>query len=233
MAIGFLNTQCVLLNLSHPAVVEGGWVIQNAANSGYGLIVDAIASRMGIPLINVVRSERAAAEIAESARGPVILDGPDLAERGLALTDGAPPTLALDAVARQSTGRLAAALAPGGTVSTYGLLSEQLCQVDTQLVVFHGIHLEGFWFPRARAALDSEALRQLQEKALNITSFDPGKVPVAGRYPLDDIVRAFSHAAHEPFREDRRPPVAVTAGRPESRHPLIERRWAQGSCNMF
>ena len=49
---------------------------------------------MGIPLTNVVRSERAAAEIAESARGPVILDGPDLAEHGLALTDGAPPTLA-------------------------------------------------------------------------------------------------------------------------------------------
>lgn len=25
----------ILLNLSHPAVVEGGWVIQTAANSGY------------------------------------------------------------------------------------------------------------------------------------------------------------------------------------------------------
>lgn len=197
VAVGFINAQCAILNLGHPALAEGGWLIQNAANSGYGRVVDALAQRRGTQVVNVVRSERAAQEIEGQVHGPILVDGPDLAQEVLRVTDGQPPRLALDAVGGRATGSLAAALAPGGTVLTYGLLSGDDCQVDTRLVVFHGIRLEGFWFPRARAALDAQQAAELRSEAMELVIGGLPRVPVADHYPLDDIVRAFEHAARE------------------------------------
>lgn len=192
-AVSFINLQCVLLNLRHPSLQREGWLIQNAANSAYGRAVDKVAHRKGYRVVNVVRSEQAAAELADAA-GPVVVDGPDLRERVLEQTAGAEPTLALDAVAGASTGRLADTLAAGSTVLTYGLLSGQPCSVDTRLVVFRGITLAGFWLPQARAETPSELLGQISREALDLAAEGVAAVPVAARYGLDDAVRAFEHA---------------------------------------
>ena len=63
----------------------------------------------------------------------------------LTATGGAAIRLAIDAVAGAATARLAACLAPKGTVVTYGLLSGEPCQVPPHDVVFREITLTGFW----------------------------------------------------------------------------------------
>lgn len=193
VAVSFINLQCVLLNLRDPSLRPGGWLIQNAANSAYGRAVDKVAYRKGLRVVNVVRSQQAAAELTDAA-GPVVVDGPGLREQVLDLTGGAEPTLALDAVAGASTGRLADTLATGSTVLTYGLLSGEPCSVDTRLVVFRGITLTGFWLPQARAETPPEVLQQLTREAMELAAEGVADVPVAARYGLDDAVQAFEHA---------------------------------------
>lgn len=193
VAVSFINLQCVLLNLRHPSLQAGGWLIQNAANSAYGRAVDKVAHRQGYRVINVVRSTQAAAELAD-ASGPVLTGGPDLRQRVLEATGGVEPTLALDAVGGESTGHLADTLAAGSTVLTYGLLSGQPCSVDTRLVVFRGITLTGFWLPKARAETPPEELARISREALELAAQGVAAVPVAAQYGLDEAVQAFEHA---------------------------------------
>ena len=78
------------------ALGAGDWVVQNAANSGVGAAVVAVARERGLRTVNVVRRESAAAEVEALGGDLVLVDGPDLARRvraalearGAAVSDG-------------------------------------------------------------------------------------------------------------------------------------------------
>ncbi|MET4638124.1 zinc-dependent alcohol dehydrogenase family protein [Mycetocola sp. 2940] len=207
VAVAFVNTQAVLMMLHEsPEIGAGDWIIQNAANSGYGRILDAVGAKRGIRVINVVRSESAAEIIRESAVGPVVLDGPDLEAQVAALTAGESPKLAIDAIGGEATNRLAATLAPGGRVLVYGLMSGEDCVVDTRLIVFGGIRVEGFWMPRSFPRIGAKALGDIAATALQYVREGGIDVPIEARYGLDDIAAALEHAS----RPGRTGKVVVT-----------------------
>ncbi|TQS46135.1 zinc-dependent alcohol dehydrogenase family protein [Cryptosporangium phraense] len=195
LAMGLVNPQAVLLLLEdHVPLGPGDWIVQNAANSAFGRILDAIAYRRGHRVVNVVRSEKAAASLRE-ARGPVVVDGPDLTERVLDATGGARPRLAVDAVGGAATGRLGHTLEPGGVISNYGLLSGEPCQVDAELIVFHGVRLEGYWTPRSMAARSDEQRAAVFKDAFELLATGAFDVPVEATYSLDDVAEALRHSA--------------------------------------
>ena len=60
---------------------EGDWLIQNAANSGVGTCLIALAAAHGIRTLNVVRRDTLAAPLEDRGADVVLVDGPNLAER--------------------------------------------------------------------------------------------------------------------------------------------------------
>ena len=164
---------------------------QHAVNSAYGR---AVAHLDGYRVVNLVRSERSAADLTD-AQGPVIVDGPDLRERLLAATDGVEPTLALDAVGGSSTGYLADTLATGSTVVTYGLLLGEPCVIDAHNVVFRQILLSGFWLPRACTTTPPQVLQEIADRARALAASGVAAVPIVHRYGLDVVAQAFEHAS--------------------------------------
>ncbi|WP_239520506.1 zinc-dependent alcohol dehydrogenase family protein [Blastococcus saxobsidens] len=197
-SMGLVNPQAVLLLLEdHVGLEPGDVVVQNAANSAFGRVLDAIARRRGLTLVNVVRSQAAADALAGVAHGAVAIDGPDLPERFLELTGGRPARLAVDAVGGGSTNRLAHCLATGGVVSLYGLLSGRPAVLDLDLVVFHGVRLEGYWTPRSMSRRRPEEIRTLFQESLELLRSEAFHVPVEATYGLDDVAAALEHAAQE------------------------------------
>lgn len=195
-ALGFVNTQSVLLMLHEwPEVERKDWIVQNAGNSGYGRILDAVAHRRGIGVVNVVRSEAAAESIRATAHGPVVVDADDLDAAVLSATGGVRPLVAVDAVGGASTGRLAETVAAGGRVVTYGIMSGEEIQVDTRLVLFNGIRLEGFWMPRSMGKADPGALADIAQESLEIVRAGEVQVPIESRFPLDQVAQAMARAA--------------------------------------
>lgn len=194
-AVSFVNVQAVLLMLHEWSELDAGDVIiQNAGNSAYARVLDAIASRRGLTVVNVVRSRRSALAVEGELKGPVLVDGDDLDERVRAVTGGTRPRVAIDAVGGAATGRLAETLAPGGRVVTYGLLSGEPVQVDTRIVVFNGVRVEGFWLPRSMAAAPAELLAGIAAGALEIIGEGGFTVPIAARIGLAGIAEALALA---------------------------------------
>jgi len=185
-----------LMLTSLTALSPGDWVVQNAANSAVGRLVIRFARAKGLRTVNVVRRDGLRDSLAAEGADAVVVDeGPDLAAAIRAATGGTPPRLALDAVGGTATAALAAALAPGGTVAVYGLLSGEDSRVPARDLVFRDIRLRGFWLAQWYAEASPDQMRDLHR--FLVAELEAGHLhtAVAARYPLSRVREAVTHAA--------------------------------------
>ena len=173
----------------------GDWILQNAANSAVGHAVIQLARAHGWRTVNVVRRAELIDELKAAGADAVLLEGDELPEQISAATGGAPMHLALNAVGGDSALRLAKALAPGGTLVTYGAMSRQPLRIPNGLLIFQDLRWRGFWIsqwyrtapPAAVAAMFAELFALAQSGVLH--------APVERIYPLADCAAALAHAA--------------------------------------
>jgi len=205
MVNGNLLTAYVMLRDVVPDLSPGEWVIQDAANSNCGNFVIQLARAFGLRTVNVVRRPGLEAELAAEGADAVVVDGPNLAERVQVATGRAPIRLALDMVAGSTTGRLAASLAPFGTVAVYGQVSGQECDVPVHVLLFRQVRVVGFltgpWLERSKrspAAIDAiyDELSELVVKGVV-------RSRIAGVYPFAHVGDALRHAAESGGRRGK------------------------------
>lgn len=180
------------------ALQPGDWLMQNAANSAVGTFLVKLAKQRGINTLNVVRRE-SAVEGVKAAGGTVVLadaleDARAFRRQVQEATGGAPVRLAIDAIGGAATGVMANALAEGGTVVNYGLLSGEQCRIDAQHLIFRKITLKGFWlihwFQDAGRARIAETYGRVAKGMADGTL----TTPVADVVPMAEAVRAMTLA---------------------------------------
>ncbi|MBI2825493.1 MAG: zinc-dependent alcohol dehydrogenase family protein [Planctomycetia bacterium] len=187
----------------------GDWVVQNAANSGVGSYLIALAKLRGIRTVNVVRRESLVEPLRAAGADAVVVDGDDLAKRVAQATAKAPIRLAIDAIGGESTMRLAQCVAPGGTIANYGALSGQACRVAPQDLIFRQVTLRGFWLtkwftsatPADQQAVFGELVKLMVDGTL--------RTRIEATYPFAKIKEALAHAMR-PGRDGKILLVAAT-----------------------
>lgn len=176
----------------------GDWLMQNAANSAVGTFLVKLAKQRGINTLNVVRRD-SAVEGVKAAGGTVVLadaleDARAFRRQVQEATGGAPVRLAIDAIGGAATGVMANALAEGGTVVNYGLLSGEQCRIDAQHLIFRKITLKGFWlihwFQDAGRARIAETYGRVAKGMADGTL----TTPVSAVVPMAEAVRAMTLA---------------------------------------
>jgi NADPH2:quinone reductase len=138
-----LSTYMLLEDLE---VKAGDWVIQNAANGAVGRMLDTLARQREIKVLNLVRRQSTADELAaEGVPHVLATEGTDWASKVAGITGGAPLVRAIDSVSGRAANDLIAVLAPGGTLISFGALSHQPLSIDAGQVIFKGKTVKGFW----------------------------------------------------------------------------------------
>jgi trans-2-enoyl-CoA reductase len=172
----------------------GDWVIQNAANSGVGHAMIAIAHAHGFRTVNVVRRMELIPELKAEGGDVVLLDNDQLREAVAAETGNAPIRLGLNSVGGASALRLAKVVAPEATVVTIGAMSLQPLTLPNGLLIFKNLHFTGFWINKwyeAASATDrSNAFEGIFELALRGLL----RSPIERTYPLRDFKEAVARA---------------------------------------
>lgn len=197
------NPPTALLMLEQFVALEAGeWVIQNAANSGVGVALIAIARARGLRTVNMVRRASLAPQLTAAGADVVLVDGPDLAKRVRAALAGAgaePSALRLgiDAVGGPATGRLARCVAEGGTVVSYGSLSGEPCAVEARDTIFRDVSLRGFWLTRWIGAAGPAEVSRVFGTVAGLVADGTIRIPVEATYPLARVREAALHAARE------------------------------------
>lgn len=165
---------------------EGDWVIQSAANSGVGGYVVQLCKAMGVNLINVVRRESAIAGLKELGAEHVLVDGPGLGKEVKALA-GTRMTLALDAVAGDTFGRLGETLVKRGTLVNYGAMSTQPAAIQALPIIFNDITIRGFWLVHFFERASKEERMALYGKLTQMVLTGQLFAPVDRHFSLEEI----------------------------------------------
>ncbi len=172
--------------LDRLALAPGQSLIQNAARSSVAGWVRRLAVRRGIRVLDVAR---------HASGDDMLPDDETLPDRVRLMSD-AGVAGALDAVAGEATGRLAACLAPEGRLQVYGHLSGRPCEIASTLLTTRSLSVQGFTL-RAAEACESRAHRAgLYADLARIGSREPE--PIAATFPLGDIAAALALVADRP-----------------------------------
>ncbi|HKU97758.1 MAG TPA: zinc-binding dehydrogenase, partial [Vineibacter sp.] len=123
-----------------------------------------------------------------------VVDGPDLAERVAAATDGAPVRLGLDAVSGAATARLAACVADEGVVCNYGAMSGEDPMVGRGELIYRGVTLTGFMLGRFMAKRTLPQIRDIYADLGRQLMDGKLSAPVEKIYAIDDIKLALKRA---------------------------------------
>jgi NADPH:quinone reductase-like Zn-dependent oxidoreductase len=176
-------------------LAPGDWVLQNAGTSAVGHHVIALARRLGARTVSIVRRAEHIEPLQALGGDAVVVDGPDLAARIAAATEGAPVRLALDAVAGEATQTLAASVAKDGVVVIYGLLSGNASRFDAADPLFRNVAIRGFWFSAWFASASAQERKKLYDELTPLLLDGTLVVPVEATYPFTKVNEALAHAA--------------------------------------
>ena len=172
----------------------GAWVIQNASNSAVGRAVIAIAKKIGLRTVNLVRRPELIEELTAAGGDVVLLDDKDANEQIKARTGGAKILLGLNSVGGESASRVASALASGGKMLTFGAMSRRPLMLPTGLLIFKDIQVLGFWMTRWYQKATEAELHAMFAEHFEMAKTGAFKTPVEKVYPVAEIKQAVTHA---------------------------------------
>ncbi|WP_024574625.1 MULTISPECIES: zinc-dependent alcohol dehydrogenase family protein [unclassified Afipia] len=184
-----------LMLTEYVALKKGDWVIQSAGNSAVGRAVIAIAKKMGIHTVSVVRRPELIEELRKLGADVVLVEGPDLAKRVREATDKARIMLALDSVGGPGLMPLNDCLANGGTLVAYGVMSGGPGPFFTAPNIFRDLTLKGFWLLNWFNKNSPERALEVQKQVASWIADGTIYTPVEATYPLSESKAAISHAA--------------------------------------
>ena len=192
---------------------EGDTVIQNAGNSGVGVVVSQLAKNFvdeGVQMVSVVRrGDKTPEQFNEMAdylktvgKADVVLAQEDWIDNRKAYRElvnewNSPPVLALNAVGGSSSNFLLSLLGQGGTHVTYGGMSMRPVTVSTSQLIFKDLHVHGYWQSRWMVRHSySEKVELMNEIADGYLAglVQPPPVKV---FPLSGVNEAFEYAAQQ------------------------------------
>jgi mitochondrial enoyl-[acyl-carrier protein] reductase / trans-2-enoyl-CoA reductase len=190
----------------------GSTVIQNAGNSGVGILVSQLAKLINknVAVVSVVRrssrSPKAVAELTEyltgTAKADLVLFEEDLIDNRDAIQAAksqieafGTPVLALNALGGASSSVLLQLLDTEGYLVTYGGMSKQPIYAATSQLIFKNIKLSGYWNSRwmvrhctaDKLAVMSELVDAYLDKKLIL--------PSVKAFGLSDFQAAIQHTA--------------------------------------
>lgn len=171
----------------------GDWIVQNAANSGVGRCVIALAGTLGVKTLNLVRRPELIPELTALGADLVVLEDTDLRKENP--FGDRPPRLALNAVGGPSALNLASALAPGGTHVTYGAMSRQPVKIPNGLLIFKDLNFRGFWLRRWFTDTPAPKQADVFSELASLVADGSLRVPIARTYPIAEILSALSSNA--------------------------------------
>jgi NADPH:quinone reductase-like Zn-dependent oxidoreductase len=174
-----------------PDLKPGDWVVQNAANSGVGRSLIAIAKARGIKTINFVRRPELIPELQAIGGDLAVVDDDGALDKIRATVGNGRVPLAIDGVAGKSSAKIAGALSKHGIFVVCAYMGGGPVAINPFDLIVKRILVKGFFLnhpgiePKIEAAL---------RETVPLVASGAIQVPIAATYPLSSSREAVLHA---------------------------------------
>jgi trans-2-enoyl-CoA reductase len=169
----------------------GSWIVQNAANSGVGRCVIAVAKELGLRTMNLVRRPELIDELLALGGDVVVTDDDAGMEAAKAAADSK-PKLAFNCVGGESALRLMNLLAPEGIHVTFGAMARRPLTVPNGLLIFKNLQLRGLWITKWIEGAPKQELDEAYGKLAALMHRGAMSVPVDSTYALETFDQALA-----------------------------------------
>jgi len=171
----------------------GEWIVQNAANSAVGRCVIALAKKLGIRTVNLVRRAELREELLALGADEVLLDD-DAAVEAVKKKE-LRPMLGFNCVGGESALRVMNLLAPGGTHVTYGAMARRPLTVPNGLLIFKDLKLRGLWITKWIGNAPRAELAEVYARLAEMIIDGDLAMPVEATFSLKDFAKAIEALA--------------------------------------
>jgi len=172
-----------------------GAIVQTAAGSAVGRLVNQLGKRTGRKIINVVRNQLTADDLMQNGVEHVVVSGQtDWQDQVRKAAGNDPVIAAFDPVAGQTGQDLLNVLSPGGELFLYGGLSGQPVAVNAMQLAARNLAVRGFWLAPWSANADEAEKSRVYQELLSLFQQRQLQIPVAGIFALDDFKEAIRQA---------------------------------------
>lgn len=181
-------------------VKRPGAVVQTAAGSAVGRLVDQIGRKQGRKVINIVRSDKTARDLKKHGAVHVVSSHTkNWQSKVMAAAGKTPIVAAIDPVAGETALSLLPLLSTGGELILYGALSGKPVEVGAMTVAGKDLSVRGYWLSPWMANTSKSKSNAAYKSLATMLASGELDIPVAGAYPLEDFKKAVV-AAETPGR---------------------------------
>lgn len=174
-------------------VQRGEWLLQTAAGSALGRMVQRLGQQHGFRVLNVVRRPEQAEQMRQAGLTATAVPLAELPAEVRRLTGSNGVRHAIDAVGGSTAEAVVRCLAPGGRLLVYGALADEPMTIHPRELMLGNIRLEGFWLSEwiKRQSIPTllrlfARLRRLMKAGVVTTDVE--------EYPLEQIQQAVRQA---------------------------------------
>ena len=193
-AQAFINPLTAYGMLTKADLEEGNFLLITAAASAFSKFVIQFASSRGINVIGTVRRDEQKDELlALGAHTIVNEQSENLYKAVKAATGGLMAKSAFDAVGGELGDKVLNCLQRGGLLQVYGLLSLEPIPLNSGLLIFNDLHVQGFWLTTWFMNLSGDERRSIIPKILGMLAKNELKAAVEDEYSLDNWKEAIEH----------------------------------------
>jgi trans-2-enoyl-CoA reductase len=199
-------------NLASPGEV----VLQNAGNSGVGLMTSQLATALlGLTVVSVIRRGSKTEEefnelvhyLKTVGKNALVVADEDLQDPANMKSfqsqlrelsgSGKLPSLALNAVGGKSAKALMKSLETGGTMVTYGGMSAEPVVVATPQLIFKDIRIVGYWHSRWMLAHSLPDKQRMVDELVRAVMDHGVQCPPVEVFPLQDVQHALDWQSNQ------------------------------------
>ena len=181
-----LSAKMVLAELG---LKRGDWLVQNAGNGAVAKLVSRFGAEQGIHVLSLVRRDAAVEELrAIGIDMAVSTEGTDWPNRARSLIGQGKILKGLESLGGDGASQLAAVMADGGTITSFGAMTGRPLQIPPQLLLLRRMAVNGFW--AAKPSVPAQEIGRMVGELVRDVAEGRLDLPVGGTYPLDDIVDA-------------------------------------------
>lgn len=200
-ATSFVNPMTAwLLTRDVLQVPRNAWLIQTAAASVVGRMINRLGQHYGFRVLNIVRSDRAAARCQAAGSRHVIRwneddDSVQILEKEVRSMIGeAELKYAVDPVGGLTGSAVLSCLTNGGRFIGYGTLSNQPLQVPVRHLMSHQISIDTFWLGHRMKAFGLLRKLRIIRTVQGFIANGVLQTPIASEFSLSNFEAAVTHA---------------------------------------
>ncbi|TVP44103.1 MAG: zinc-binding dehydrogenase [Mongoliibacter sp.] len=198
----FINPMTAFGMLESSGLKEGDWVLITAGASAYGKLVIQMAKSKGIKVACTVRRDEQKGSLEKLGADLVINTEKEKLQKVIMEKTGDGVSVVFDAVGGVLGAKALASLKNNGKLMAFGALSLDNMPVNSGLMIFKNLKIEGFWLTTWIESLNNEERQKAFKTVLGYLMKQDVKVDVAGTYALEEFKEALE-AYQKPGRNGK------------------------------